>query len=327
MIADHKHFINAVKAFAIAFIVITPIVWLSLTQINFQGDLTRIGKISDSLFAPQKYTLDLFPQVSGGFNEAEILVIGDSFSINLQWQKELRKHTSNSIATITWEDARNGCVTDKESPFFFKGSTIIFQSVERNFKRNLLSQLPCITPNLAIQPKNLAYAPNPKTKKFFDLNGQFLVGISTFFNTNLIKNIDSYYKVYNKYSSAKIIPIEDGCNYFSNVLCKYALIYKPDLSTENFSLNLIEKMKNVNESLEKKRLIWVVVPNKYSVYVDPKNQEFGKLIYKNKLGPDLFSDFINNKKVVIDLYQPNDTHLSGDGFTLLGKRVNSFISN
>jgi hypothetical protein len=327
MTIEKNYLIKAVRMFMVLFIVTIPLVWLALTQIYFGGDLTRIGKISDDLFAPQKYTLNLSPQVSDNFNTAEILVIGDSFSINLQWQKELKKHKSTSIATITWEDARNGCITDKKSPYFFKGSTIIFQSVERNFKRNLLSQLPCMNPSLAIKPKNLAYKPHDKTKRIFDLNGQFWVGILSIVNANLIKNIDSYHKIYNQYSSAKIIPIDDGCNYFSNLLCKYALIYKPDLSTENFSVNLIEKMKNVNESLVKKHLIWVVVPNKHSVYVNPKNQEFGELIYKNKLGPDLFTDFIKNKIVVIDLYQPNDTHLSGDGFSLLGKRINSFMSN
>ena len=142
-----------------------PIVWLALTQVKFSGDLTRIGKISDDLFSPEKYSLDLSPQVSGNFHTAEILVIGDSFSINLQWQKELKKYKSTSIATITWEDARSGCVTDKKSPYFFKGSIIIFQSVERNFKRNLLSKFPCVNPELAIQPKNLVYSPDTKPKK------------------------------------------------------------------------------------------------------------------------------------------------------------------
>lgn len=105
-----------VKRFMIIFAVVTPFVWLSLTATNFEGDLTRIGKISDDLFAPKKNILDLSPHESDNFNTSEILVIGDSFSINLQWQKELQKSKQVSIATITWEDAVNGCITDKNSP-------------------------------------------------------------------------------------------------------------------------------------------------------------------------------------------------------------------
>jgi len=105
------------------------------------------------IYSPPKYTFDLSSQASDSFDTSEVLVIGDSFSINLQWQKELKKHRPISIATITWEDAINGCVTDKKSPYFFKGSTIIFESVERNFKKNLLTQLSCINPQSAIQPK------------------------------------------------------------------------------------------------------------------------------------------------------------------------------
>ena len=141
----------------------------------------------------------------------------------------------------------------------------------------------------------------------FNLYGQFLVGITTIFNTNLIKNIGLYYKLYNKYSAAQIIPIENGCSYFSNLLCQYALIYKPDLSTGNLSIDLINKVETINNSIENKRVIWVIVPNKYSIYVEPHNQVFGSIIYEKRLGPDLFSDFIKKKKTLIDLYQPNDS--------------------
>jgi len=327
MTNEKNYLVKAVKIFMVLFVVAIPIVWLALTQVNFGGDLTRIGKISDDLFAPQQYTFDTSKDINTNFDEAEILVIGDSFSINLQWQKEFNKHSDISIATITWEDALKGCVADKKSPFFFKGSTIIFQSVERNFKKNVSSQIPCLKPELAIPPKNLVYEHHAKTKKVFDLNGQFWVGISSIINTNLIKYFDSYYKIYNQYSSAKIIPIDDGCKFFSNSLCEYALIYKNDLDTEQFNVNLIDKMTKLNRQLEDKRVIWIIVPNKYSVYVESKNQRFFELVHKSGLGPDLFFDFINNKKIIPDLYQPNDTHLSGNGFSYLGKRIYSFTKN
>jgi hypothetical protein len=61
--------------------------------------------------------------------------------------------------------------------------------------------------------------------------------------------------------------------------------------------------------------------------VESKNQRFFELAHKSGLGPDLFFDFINNKKIIPDLYQPNDTHLSGNGFSYLGKRIYSFTKN
>jgi len=103
-----------------------------------------------------------------------------------------------------------------------------------------------------------------------DLNGQFWVGFLTIINTQLIKRIDGYYKLYNQYSSAKVIPIDNGCDYFSNFFCQYALIYKNDFSTEKFNANLLGKMIEINQSIKDKRLIWIIVPNKYSTYIESK---------------------------------------------------------
>ncbi len=325
MAEEKKHLTKAVKIFLVIFIIITPAVWVSLMHLNFEGDLTRIGKVSDNLFAPGEYTIDLSPQKNADFEKAEILVIGDSFSINLQWQKELQKNKSATIATITWEGAIKGCVTNEKSAFFFKGSTIIFQSVERNFIKNLTRLTSCPNIDLAKKPDLIVYEPQTKAKKFFDLDGQFFVGILTIINSNLIKSFDSFYKIYNIYSSAHIVPINDGCNYFSNSHCKYLLVYKNDLKTERFDTTPIDKMVKINASLPNKRLIWVIVPNKYSIYIDFKNKEFFDLVHEKRLGPDLFSDFTKNKTSIVDLYQPNDTHLSGTGFTYLGKRIKAFI--
>lgn len=83
-------------------------------------------------------------------------------------------------------------------------------------------------------------------------------------------------------------------------------------------------MIEINHLMKDKRVIWVIVPNKYSTYMESKNQIFASLVYEKKLGPDLFSDFIAAKKSILDLYQPNDTHLSGNGFKYLGKIINDF---
>lgn len=71
-------------------VVATLLLWTVLTP-PFQGDLTRIGRLSETVFGPnvQAPATDPALRLSSALDEADVLVIGDSFSAPLRWQAVL----------------------------------------------------------------------------------------------------------------------------------------------------------------------------------------------------------------------------------------------
>jgi hypothetical protein len=71
--------------------------------------------------------------------------------------------------------------------------------------------------------------------------------------------------------------------------------------------------------------VWVVIPNKSSIYQRKSstevNQTFWKAIEDAKLGPNLFQELNKNKSLIKDLYAPNDSHLSTNGYLLIGNII------
>jgi hypothetical protein len=69
-----------------------------------------------------------------------------------------------------------------------------------------------------------------------------------------------------------------------------------------------------------------VVPNKSSIYPRKSSTEinptFWKAIEDAKLGPNLLQEVNKNKSFIKDLYAPNDSHLSPNGYLLLGNVIN-----
>ncbi len=120
--------------FAKLFFLSIPIVWISLFFTTYQGDLTRIGKLPDYYFSSKIKQIPIRTDLiqSSPISEANILVIGDSFSEKLLWQTVLISDTEK-VATILWSDIGNICQDFpkmlKETGF--KGEKIIIESIER----------------------------------------------------------------------------------------------------------------------------------------------------------------------------------------------------
>lgn len=322
---------KSVQLFLILFLISTPIVWLALQFTNYQGDLTRIGKWSESLFRSQSAQPTIPKQllISNSINEADILVIGDSFSENLQWQSVYQEQ-GIKVTTLLWSDIHYICenFTHQIEKAGFRGKKIIIESVERVAVRQIDKSIRCIH---APEIKGNAYTKEPLDSNFkatdtINLNGQFIAGIQTILNSWAIKHIPSYERFHNHNSkSTNIYAIHDGCAFFSNELCNYGLFFYEDYQQPPLGKTTIDQIKLLNQRIDptgyRYEITWAVVPNKSSIYHRPLPEEFWKLLEKDRLGPNLYTYLKHQKYKIVDLYQPSDTHFSNAGYLLLGRHL------
>lgn len=305
----------------------------SLFFTNYHGDLTRIGKWMESDFGwrdPQP-SIDAKLLISSNLQEAEILVIGDSFSDNLHWQTVLTQ-SGKKVASIHWESIGYICedFQKKLNASGFKGNKIIVQAVERGAAKQFEKSVNCTLSKpvpfntfRTIKPTDTSI----QTEPAFNIKGQFIAGLETLLHSAAIRVSTHYSKIHNyKSKGTYILPIDDGCKYFSHRLCQYVLFFHEDFKRPALSEKTIEDIKTLKKRLNQYETMWVVVPNKSSIY-DPKssikaNSQFWKDIKHAGLGPNLYEQFNKNKSQIKDLFSPNDSHLSVNGFLLLGDIIN-----
>ena len=113
---------------------------------SFTGPLTRMGKISESLFGWTREQPAINPVylVNASWQEADMLAIGDSFSMPRLWQSALVQR-GIKVHTETWEAMRNIC---EDFPEWlhgkgFKGRYVVIEVVEHNFQDTLDRSLSC----------------------------------------------------------------------------------------------------------------------------------------------------------------------------------------
>ncbi len=99
------------------------------------GDLARIGRISDHDFGWRIDPPRVDPALLRGapVEQADILVIGDSFSATHRWQSQLAK-AGYSVATTYWQDIDETLCDDFDhwlEAGGFRGKLVIIESVER----------------------------------------------------------------------------------------------------------------------------------------------------------------------------------------------------
>jgi hypothetical protein len=257
--------------FAALFFISVPIVWISLFFTTYHGDLTRVGKWTDHDFtwSIEQKAIDPSLQKSHDIKEADVLVIGDSFSASLYWQSVLIKDNLK-VTSLTWSQIGNLVCQDFEATLKeqgFKGKQIIIESVERVAKRQFEKSVNCQSSKTF--PKQTAShnaGPHPTSGQadfIMNWNGQFIAGMQTILNTIGIRIHSSYTRLYNLFSkSVRIYEIKDGCRYFSNRLCQYGLFFREDYQQAGLNDKVLEDIKTLKSRLPNYQTTWVVIPNK-----------------------------------------------------------------
>ncbi len=317
------------KTFIAGFSVVSAMLVVTLFTPAPYGDLSRIGRLSDAEFgwkvAPPPAPRDALKGVT--VDEADVLVVGDSFSMTLYWQAPLVQ-AGLRVATIYWGQFGYLCrdFSSWAAQAGFKGKVVIVESVERLLDERLRKGDSCQTmikePVAKTTPfiRSFTEVPPPA----FNWSGKLSTGLTTYRNTRRAKQADGD-TLYGKDTQVRLVP--EGCRQFSHRLCDRALFFKEDVDNGPLTLETFELLKRFTAS-QSLPLIWMVIPNKTTVYVEPQHSKpFVEAFRATGHGPDLFAFVEARRRQVPDFYFPNDTHISMHGQLALGELMLAEVRN
>jgi len=311
----------AVAAFAV-------IGWYLLPLAAYEGDLTRTGKLPESVFgwthAQPALAPDLFKSAS--WQDADVLVIGDSFSAGRVWQTQLTGHGLR-VHTETWNTLHAIC---KDFPAWlhttgFKGRYIVIEVIERNALSTIGGSVAC--EQMLTTPADVGfefYGP-PGThvdRGQRDLSGRLSVGIATWWNARKFARMSApaSFKSWRVNDLTTVARVPGGCDLFSHADCRDVLFYGGDQPTD-LGAEMFNSMAAIDARLVGYTPIWVIVPDKSTTYLHPDRQFWTQAATRFN-APDILKDFrqaVRDK--VIDLYPANNTHVSTTGYLRLGALV------
>lgn len=301
---------------------------------TFQGELTRMSLLPESMFGwtkPQPQ-LDMKSMQQATMQEADVLVIGDSFSDPRIWQTALTRHQLK-VRTLSWNSMQGICTdfSDWAKGQGFKGKYVIAEIVERNLIGTLQRSADC--KQTQYRPHVNVDAPRYPPPVSFDVNeGNYSGKLSTGIKTRL--NMIEYerrshsdgFKVWELPNNVKVARVTNGCDYFSHIRCDDSLFLAEDMA-EEVNTKAFELIEAHETRLQDFKTIWVVVPNKTTTYLHP-NKVFWKEASKHLAMPNLLQvnqDALNRKTV--DLYPANNTHYSTTGYLLMGEAIYETLSS
>ncbi|MDM0076746.1 hypothetical protein QTH90_20220 [Variovorax sp. J2P1-59] len=313
------------QIFLAGFAVIVALLVTTLATTPPYGDLSRIGQLSDYEFGWQLDQPHVEPKYlrASPVTEADILVIGDSFSMIYRWQSVLTK-AGYRVTTIYWGQLNEALCDDFDAWLDragFRGKLVILESVERLLGERLTKTQKCTKMQRPFEARLDPFTSPTEKVPGFELNwkGKLTSGYVTYRNTRRAKGTAGE-TLAGKQTWAR--PVVDGCSMFSNRLCNKALFFRDDDDNGELTPEHVEQMRAFGAAHTARSIIWMVIPNKTTIYVNPDHsKDFVNAFRGTGLGPDLFGFALEQKEKVRDFYFPNDTHLSLRGQLLVGQRM------
>jgi ribosomal protein L39E len=293
---------------------------------GFEGDLTRKGKLPESLFGWIKEQPAIDPRLmqQASWQDADVLAIGDSFSRQLLWQTALTRRGLR-VRTETWEGVRNICAdfTDWLRDMNFKGRYVVIEIIERGVEDSLDRAADC--EHMEYHQVAEVRATPPATlldRNKIDFSGKFSVGIQTKLHALKYGQLSGKpsFKSWDLPNEARMARLPDGCELFSHPRCNDVLFFADD-HVSDFDANTLAKMEKINARLIGLIPIWVIVPDKSTVYLHP-DKKFWDEAERKFHAPNILKTFRQAiQRKTIDLYRGNDTHLSTTGYLIMGDAV------
>lgn len=293
---------------------------------GFEGDLTRVGLLPESLFGWNKPQPEIAPELlkSASWQEADVLVVGDSFSEPRIWQTILVQHGLR-VRTEHWTSVRGVC--EDFYPWLraqgFKGKHVIFEVVERNIAAGIPNSVAC--KQEVYHPDVKADLPRPPPiteRKATDLSGRFSIGIETWRSMREYQKASAApdFKEWLAPGGARLVRLPNGCELFSHKSCQDTLFYTSD-SVADMGDEIIDQVQALNGRLGDITPLWVFMPDKSTVFLHPEKQFWNKA-GQRLLAPNVLKvmrDALARKTV--DLYPANNSHVSTTGYLILGEAV------
>jgi hypothetical protein len=301
---------------------------------SYQGDLTRIGMLPESLFGWTRAQPAIRPELmrQSSWQEADVLVIGDSFSDNNDvresrvWQTVLTGHGLR-VHTEHWDNIRAVCTdfADWLHAQGFKGRYVVIEVVERYARDRFADSVACNKMELRHSfdedqprlPPATAFDHHAK-----DYSGKLSVGISTEAH-QLGYQYLSAQPGFNGYTlgPVRVARVAGGCVLFSHKACRDALFLGED-SGQDLPDSVIDDMETLNARFTGLAPVWAVVPNKSTAYLYPDKDFWDRLERRLHTSVNLMKPLrqaISDQ--VIDVYPANNTHLSTTGYLLMGDAI------
>lgn len=299
-----------------------------LPMAGFQGDLTRGGMLPESQFGWRKPQPAIDPRLmqQSSMQEADILIIGDSFSDGRVWQTALTRHGLR-VRTESWDSMRGVCADFM--PWLrgqgFRGRFVVFEIIERNILEGLEKSLAC--QSMQVHPNVSAERPRSPPAVSFDPDrinrgGRISVGVRTALNLRRIESLASApdFGSVALPNGARIARVKNGCELFSHRRCTEALFLGKDEAGE-LAQDVLRDIEILDSRLDGITPIWAFVPNKSTAYLYPDKQFWNEA--ERRFGaPNLLRmtrQAIDEKTV--DLYPANNTHFSTTGYLLMGEEI------
>jgi hypothetical protein len=319
-------------------IIVVLSVWTFLTPV-FTGDLARVGRLSEDEFRgrdPQP-AIDHALLRASPLDQADVVVVGDSYSQGLLWQTELVR-AGYRVATLPWNDVGTLCADFAPwlREYGFRGRLVIVESVERELDTRLASSLAC--PKMTRRPRvvsgpvdpsapaKAATVAAPVPHRFgqdWNWDESLTTGLVTAIRTPRARNASGDLIVGDWGGDrVRVAPVSDGCERFSHRLCGKALFFADDLERPALTDASLDRMASIGQRSAPLLVTWMVVPNKSTVYLAPQRmQPVAQGLVERRLGPDLFDFATEQSRLVRDFYRPDDTHFSPRGFQVVGRRM------
>lgn len=306
-----------------------------------QGDLTRIGRLGERFFVPQKIQPAQTRYQNPPSTDADIMVLGDSFSAQNLWQSRVHDNTGmNSISfhyddipcIERWfQDAIGGVISRK-------AKIIIFSTVERLFIPRFGSSMTDCDAK-AYEPRKTDKTAYPLPVSKYDV---FPVDLSW-----LLKAVSNQHKLESRqgrmnFDKSTIVNLEKR-GLFSNRLRGKLLYYGPDDELRNHewtperSAQAVANLQRYQSLANIKgiQLIVFVVPDKSMVYAPwvkpgqipiPDNYDVFETL-ENSFGAEanLLPEFRQLAAQQKDFYLPNDTHVSIAGYQFMGDHITALL--
>lgn len=293
---------------------------------GYEGDLTRVSKLPESLFGWNKPQPAIAPELlqSASWQDADVLVVGDSFSEPRIWQTILVRHGLR-VRTVHWTSIRGVC--EDIYPWLraqgFKGRYVIFEVVERNIPAGIPNSVACKQEVYHPDVKADQLRPPPITeRKEPDYSGRLSVGIETWRNVWNYQTLSAQpgFTTWDPPGGARLVRLPNGCELFSHQRCQDALFYTSD-NVPDIGDEVIDQIQTLNARMGDITPLWVFMPDKSTVFLHPEKQFWNKaeqrLLAPNVL--NIMREALARKTV--DLYPANNSHVSTTGYLLLGEAV------
>ena len=203
----------------------------------------------------------------------------------------------------------------------FRGKLVIVESIERLVNERMVATQTCKTMAKPFSAGIKPFFESPPSVPAPVLNwdGKLTSGVRIYRNTRRAREASDPIL-----SNDRILvrPVPEGCAMFSHQLCDKLPFWPADDENGELTVQHAAQMKAFGEAHPRRAFLWMIIPNKTTVYVKPEHsKDFVTAFGAAGLGPDLFGLSQDEKKKVRDYFFPNDTHLSMHGQLVVGQRM------